>query len=268
MKNEESSKKYTFFIEGGDNVGKTTTIERFKSCTYIDKLNINRISFSKYPTYNMIDYLNQSNRLLKQYLSDNDIDNYTELNSEMISKLISDMKVSFSKDKTFPELGDILNISDRGPLSTYMYQYKAMLQHSDIVEDINDDKNNFIMFLLSYLTYDHTSPDYPVPSIVILNNNKPDIQLSTSEEVIEYKKEFDKDTELQNRVNNTLSNIINLLNTDNTFANNVYQISNIKFYYINIYDEDGKRKTTHQVTTELLNIVNNRISEHRESINI
>ena len=250
---DNNSYKYTFFIEGGDNVGKTTTIEEFKNPRFITSLECNRLSFSKYPTSRMTDYLNESNKKLKQYLEDNDTVSYQELNNEMINSLLEDMHYSFTNMIEPNALGDIVNIADRGFLSTYIYQYKTMMEKEcGEVTDIETERNLLSMFILAYLNtiYKHTEKDYPIISVVILNNNNPDRSLIIdTSETIEYKKALDNDTELQKRVNRT--------------------ISNIRFYYIDIYeriDSEYKRKTSEDICEELLSIINNRILLHKERL--
>lgn len=268
-----NSYKYTFFIEGGDNVGKTTTIEEFKNPRFITSLECNRLSFSKYPTSKMTDYLNESNKKLKQYLENNDTVSYQELNNEMINALLEDMHYSFTNTIEPNALGDIVNIADRGFLSTYIYQYKTMMEKEcGEITDIETERNLLSMFILAYLNtiYKHTEKDYPIISVVILNNNNPDRRLTIdTSETIEYKKALDNDTALQKRVNRTISNIIQLQNTVPSFNANIETISNIRFYYIDIYKRiEGEyiRKTSEDICEELLSIINNRILLHKERL--
>lgn len=268
------TKKHVFFIEGGDNVGKTTTIQNFKRTEFISNLKYNRLCFSKYPTLRATDNIN---RLMNEYkqLEDmkKDMDRHLyntskkEILHNIIEFMVSDMMFSFCNDNdidqyivNYPE--DILNICDRGFISTYLYQYKNMPAVTKV--SVSEDKELEMLkeFVDMYIPY-----SYNTLSVIILNNNmdtKIIKQLPTDEtETIEYKKNFDNDTDLQRRINSTLNNIVKLIDQhklDDLKAINRYKLTEIRpirFYYINIFDSTGLiRKSPDEICEEILSIIN------------
>lgn len=258
------SKKHVFYIEGGDNVGKTTTINQFKESSIIDNLKYNRISFSKYPTSKATDkmnlYMKQMKELECQY-NTKSINRYMYLQDKkklldiIMKYMIDDMEYSFSNNsdslyhENYPS--DICNICDRGPLSTYLYQYKS---RPDIPKFIFE--NNEIGYLKDFFSrYVLSKNSENTMSIIILNNNAnpllSDIIIDESE-VIEYKKQYDHDVILQSRINSTINNIVAMI--DNGIIN---QLQPIKFYYINIFDDTGNiRKSSYDICKEILSIIN------------
>lgn len=254
------SKKHVFFIEGGDNVGKTTTINTFKSCIYVESLKYNRLYFSKYPTYKSTDKVNELINMLSfnesRYVN-NEIDRYEyiKLKKDIINNtikfMISDMSDSFETDNyllRYPD--DIVNICDRGFLSTYLYQYKNLpgipkfcLNYEEELKHLKDFIYKYIPKTRNYL------------NVIILNNNANPLLadiIIDEEETIEYKKQFDNDLELQYRINSSLNNIVGLIKD-----NKLSDLLPIKFYYINIFDDTGSiRKSPDDICKEIISIIN------------
>lgn len=256
--------KYTFFIEGADNVGKTTMINTFKKSEYVDKLITSRLCFSRYPTKRITQYLNEMNNKLKSIKlkienSESDISEYIEYNNQVMNTLLSDMEDSFKNNDIIKDK-DIVNIADRGFLSTYLYQYKNYL---DLDKDNKHDRDDTSLFMFTATNvnamYRYNASDAAKINVVILNNNKPELELNnTNVETIEYKKDFDSDTLLQSRVNQSINNIVNDIK-DNKFKIAMRNYMHIEFHYIDIYNEIGIRKTPDKLCEELLLIINNQI---------
>lgn len=245
--------KYTFFIEGGDNVGKTTTINNLQKEEFINKLSIlsgiDSIYFTKYPTSNITQYINETNKKLKELIN---IEDRVKLQNELLSTLLKDMKDSFKNTSKH-----IINISDRGILSSYLYQYKKHKSNYNV--DLDTEALDFFNFISKCVKpiYDYRKSSNV--NIIILNNNNPSIELTTDEsETIEYKKEYDKDKILQDGINNTIHNIVDLLDISNDFNTSLYNIFNIKIYYVNIYEGD-KRKSSDTICNEITDIINSHI---------
>lgn len=288
--------KTTFFIEGADNVGKTTLLNICKSEKFMNRLSQTihseyperDIIFTKYPSSNITDYLNYNNKKIKESLSNitnysNRIDKYNLLlyyydefknyKNDMIKKLLTDMEESFSPDY----VNNTVNISDRGLLSTYMYQYKNSVDlnvlnflnlnnkiHFDIIDA---EAMNFFNFLDKYVDpIFHIKEDINTNlNIIILNNNNKDIPLTIDEtETIEYKKDYDNDKYLQNRNNIVLNHIISLSKKDK-FKSILYNVYGITIYYINIYDENLIRKTPEELSEELFNIMESKLTSKEEN---
>jgi len=248
--------QHVFYIEGGDNVGKSTTISKLKETGFIDLLAYNKIGFNKYPTSNLTDKINQivtaTNELDKAHSIDKTI-NYRQAKNQLIDEtigfMISDMNDSFSPHHTIPIFTkeDTCYICDRGPLSTYLYQYRGKdgLDTLDTIPLMNE-KHLLEQFIKSYVP--NTPNDL---NIVILNNNKSidDIHIDTTE-TIAYKKAFDNDIKLQTRINNSLNNIVTMIKTDQLPK------THIRFYCIDIFDAMGRRKSPDDVCKELIQIIN------------
>lgn len=257
--------KHVYFIEGGDNVGKTTTIHTIKMIQFIESLKYTRITFSKYPTFSITEDINSLNRKYREYkeqyenkdLSKEEYDTKKSIVlNDLMSLMIRDMIDSFDglyrEAKYIPgmnRLGDVLNISDRGFLSTYLYQYRALprLCNETLTED--DELKELKNFIEEYLP--KTVNDI---NVIILNNNaKSGISsiMIDETETIEYKKNYDHDVELQTRINNSLNNIVALIKKGRLDS------LPFKFYYIDIFDKDGLvRKTSEEVCSEIVHIIN------------
>ena len=100
-------------------------------------------------------------------------------------------------------------------------------------------------------------------NIVILNNNLPDIPIiSDKQEEIEYKKNFDNNTELQQKINRQISNIVSAIDSEKDINTTTYPF---KLYYINIYHDNGVRKTTEEVYEEFKKLIFNTIKEENNN---
>ena len=163
-----------------------------------------------------------------------------------------------------------INISDRGPLSTYLYNYKD-------IDNTMNEIYNFEKFVKEYiiskfdsmirtLTLDSmTQIDEYMSNlnIVILNNNLPDIPIiSDKQEEIEYKKNFDNNTELQQKINRQISNIVSAIDSEKDINTTTYPF---KLHYINIYHDNGVRKTTEEVYEEFKKLIFNTIKEENNN---
>jgi len=257
------SKKHVYFIEGGDNVGKTTTIQNLKQNKYIESIRFNRVRFSKYPTSNATDTINRLNTLYKenevkhknQEIKDSEyVGTKRSILEKLINTMINDMISSFDNlynDKwamTYPN--DVLEICDRGFLSTYLYQYRDIPGVQKLILNIDTELEHLKEFINKYLP--PTTNDI---NVIILNNNANPLLANIiidDTETIEYKKDFDNNIELQTRINNSLNNIVGLIQHDK-----VYDLLPIKFYYINIFDETGSiRKSPDEICEEIKAIIN------------
>jgi thymidylate kinase len=258
------SKRHVYFIEGGDNVGKTTTIQTFKQNKYIESIRFNRVRFSKYPTSDATNTINRLNTLYKENearhknkeVKDSEyVRTKKSILESLINTMICDMISSFDtlyNDKwamACPD--DVLEICDRGFLSTYLYQYRDMPGlMQKLISNIDAELEHLKAFINKYLP-----PTMNDINVIILNNNAnpllADIIMDDTE-TIEYKKDFDNNIELQTRINNSLNNIVRLIQQDK-----VYDLLPIKFYYINIFDETGSiRKTPDEICKEIRAIIN------------
>ena len=257
------SKRHVYFIEGGDNVGKTTTIQNIKQNKYIESIKFNRIRFSKYPTSDATNTINKLNTLYKenetryknQEVKDSEyIRTKRSILESLINTMICDMISSFDtlyNDKwtmIYPD--DVLEICDRGFLSTYLYQYRDMPEMQKLILNIDTELEHLKAFINKYLP-----PTMNDINVIILNNNANSLLadiIMDDTETIEYKKDFDNNIELQTRINNSLNNIVELIQHDK-----IYDLLPIKFYYINIFDETGSiRKSPDEICEEIKSIIN------------
>ena len=259
------SKKHVFFIEGGDNVGKTTTIQALKDSGMIDSIKYNRISFSKYPNSSITDTINnyiQQIKSIDESYNQNQINrwNYVKEKKKLLNDIsnlmIDDMEYSFTNQDDsiyhikYPD--DVCNICDRGPLSTYLYQYRSRPDIPNILIGASNEIGYLKDFFESYILSRGSENEM---SIVILNNNA-NLLLSNiiidDSETIEYKKQYDLDVKLQTRINSSINNIVGMIENGS-----IKQLLPIKFYYINIFDDTGSiRKSTNDICKELISIIN------------
>lgn len=232
--------KYVFYIEGADNVGKTTAITQLKE--ELKSSNVIDYHFLHYPSDNLKDFLNKYSITIKERKI------FITKNFEsLISILINDMKESLLNNNS--SIHDNIYICDRGILSTYLYQYKKYMESFDSnnKSELEQLKNFIDTFLNEYY---NNNVQY---NTIILHNNRKDLSLPIdSTETTEYKKNFDNNKNLQNSINKSIDNIVSIMNKEN------YSISfsNFKFYYIDIYDKDGTRKTKNTICNEIKNIIN------------
>ena len=282
-------RQISFFIEGGDNVGKTTLINHIsQNFTEDYKKEFTRyieLSINKYPSKDNTEFMNVINHVLnfcddwKVLISKDEKynDMYSRVNNLLINTMIKDMDKSLIDCMPIgkKDSWNYIDVSDRGPLSTYLYNYKDIDDRSplsayfykDIVDDNkpDDEVHNFKKFIKKYIIpkFDSICQNYFVYSnphiddfianlnIIILNNNLPDIPIvSDKEENIEYKKNLDSDSELQQRINHKISEIVKYIDTEEDPI-----IYPFRLFYINIYDDNGMRKTTEEVYNEFKEIV-------------
>ena len=257
--------KHVYFIEGGDNVGKTTTINNFKNTPFIESLKYNRIMFSKYPTPNATATINDFNRkinnleelrksqgrqgiTLPRYIKQKQI-----WYDDFIKYMINDMMPAFTREDLDPYHikcpNDVLSICDRGFLSTYLYQYRNYPGVPKFLFE-NAEREHLERFVELFVP----ESDNDINVVILHNNANPMISniMIGEEETIEYKKQFDNDVELQIRINSSLNNIVGLI--ENKKLDNLFPI---RFHYINIFDETGSiRKSSNEICKELVDIIN------------
>ena len=278
------SRQISYFIEGGDNVGKTTLIDHITQNFTEDykKEFTKSIGFfiNKYPTKDNTEFMNVINKVLrfcndwKTLISKDEKyhDLYSKVNNLLINTMIKDMDKSLidTVPRGKKNSWNYINISDRGPLSTYLYNYKD-------TDNTMNEIYNFEKFVKEYiiskfdsmirtLTLDSmTQIDEYMSNlnIVILNNNLPDIPIiSDKQEEIEYKKNFDNNTELQQKINRQISNIISAIDSEKDINTTTYPF---KLHYINIYHDNGVRKTTEEVYEEFKKLIFNTIKEENNN---
>lgn len=280
------SRQISFFIEGGDNVGKTTLINHISQNFTEDykKEFTKSINFctNKYPTKDNTEFMNVINHVLnfcddwKVLISKDEKyhDMYSRVNNLLINTMIKDMDKSLIDCMPIgkKDSWNYIDVSDRGPLSTYLYNYK------DIDDNTLDEVHNFKKFIKKYIIpkfdsicqsyFDSICQSYFVYSnpciddfianlnIIILNNNLPDIPIvSDKEENIEYKKNLDSDSELQQKINHKISEIVKYIDTEEDPIIYPFSIYPFRLFCINIYDDNGIRKTTEEVYNEFKEIV-------------
>ena len=276
------SRQISYFIEGGDNVGKTTLIDHITQNFTEDykKEFTKSIGFfiNKYPTKDNTEFMNVINKVLrfcndwKTLISKDEKyhDLYSKVNNLLINTMIKDMDKSLID--TIPRgkknSWNYINISDRGPLSTYLYNYKD-------TDNTMNEIYNFEKFVKEYIISKFDSMKQILDlmkqideyisnlNIVILNNNLPDIPIiSDKQEEIEYKKNFDNNTELQQKINCQISNIITAIDNKKDIDTITYPF---KLHYINIYHDNGVRKTTEEVYEEFKKLIFNTIKEENNN---
>lgn len=276
------SRQISYFIEGGDNVGKTTLIDHItKNFTEDYKKEFTKsIGFfiNKYPTKDNTEFMNVINKVLrfcndwKTLISKDEKyhDLYSRVNNLLINTMIKDMDKSLidTVPRGKKNSWNYINISDRGPLSTYLYNYKD-------TDNTMNEIYNFEKFVKEYIISKFDSMKQMLDlmkqideymsnlNIVILNNNLPDIPIiSDKQEEIEYKKNFDNNTELQQKINRQISNIVSAIDSEKDINTITYPF---KLHYINIYHDNGVRKTTEEVYEEFKKLIFNTIKEENNN---
>ena len=276
------SRQISFFIEGGDNVGKTTLINHIsQNFTEDYKKEFTRsieLSTNKYPTKDNTEFMNVINHILnfcndwKDLISKDEKyhDLYSRVNNLLINTMIKDMDKSLidTVPRGKKNSWNYINISDRGPLSTYLYNYKD-------TDNTMNEIYNFEKFVKEYIISKFDSMKQMLDlmkqideymsnlNIVILNNNLPDIPIiSDKQEEIEYKKNFDNNTELQQKINRQISNIVSAIDSEKDINTITYPF---KLHYINIYHDNGVRKTTEEVYEEFKKLIFNTIKEENNN---
>ena len=133
--------KYSFFIEGADNVGKTTTIQALKDNLY-DLIDCDYISYNRYPSSSMTELMNASSNYIKALTNKFDSKDIrykqNKINTCVIAMetLIEDMEYSLFDD-IHNKIDEVV-INDRGPLSTCMYQYIPL------IKEFNNDLDHIV----------------------------------------------------------------------------------------------------------------------------
>ena len=240
----------TFFIEGGDNVGKTTTIKEInrilssdKSIKEIITTAYRDLEFYKYPSSEMTKFMDaymkllnivntEMTRLVSQ--SYNFGDTSIQLIELAMHYLIRDMETTLSSPYSSK-----INICDRGVLSTYLYQF---LSYAKLKYDINNTNTQNETILLKLFVNEVLNKAVPIEhrfntdiNVIILYNNS-DSKLNIDEsETIEYKKNFDHNQTLQDNINRSLNNIIFNITESETIKLKPFKIYDITFYRVNIY---------------------------------
>ncbi len=272
------SRQISYFIEGGDNVGKTTLIDHITQNFTEDykKEFTKSIGFfiNKYPTKDntvinkVLRFCNDWKVLISKDEKYHDL--YSKVNNLLINTMIKDMDKSLidTVPRGKKNSWNYINISDRGPLSTYLYNYKD-------TDNTMNEIYNFEKFVKEYIISKFDSMKQMLDlmkqideyisnlNIVILNNNLPDIPIiSDKQEEIEYKKNFDNNTELQQKINRQISNIVSAIDSEKDINTITYPF---KLHYINIYHDNGVRKTTEEVYEEFKKLIFNTIKEENNN---
>lgn len=267
------SRQVSYFIEGGDNVGKTTLIKHITQNfirDYKKEFKEKSIDFriNKYPSMDNTEFMNVINDVLKLCEDENHNELYSRIKNLIINTMIRDMKDSFNNRMPYKEKDnwDYIDISDRGPLSTYLYNYTKNPRYSEIHNISNFMTKHFIPNCESKEESRFFNDFYKYIAnlnIVILNNNLPDIPIiSDKQEEIEYKKNFDNNTKLQQRINRQISNIVTAIDSEKDIDTITYPF---KLHYINIYHDNGVRKTTEEVYEEFKKLIFNTIKEENNN---
>lgn len=269
----------TFFIEGGDNVGKTTTIKEInrilssdKSIKEIITTAYRDLEFYKYPSSEMTKFMDAYMKLLNIVNTEmtrlvSESFNFGNTSIQLIELamhyLIRDMETTLSSPYSSK-----INICDRGVLSTYLYQF---LSYAKLKYDINNTNTQNETILLKLFINEVLNKVVPIEhrfntdiNVIILYNNS-DSKLNIDEsETIEYKKNFDHNQTLQDNINRSLNNIVFNITESETIKLKPFKIYDITFYRVNIfkYIKEANtpryvpiRKTDSQLADEIIKII-------------
>lgn len=269
----------TFFIEGGDNVGKTTTIKEInrilssdKSIKEIITTAYRDLEFYKYPSSEMTKFMDAYMKLLNIVNTEmtrlvSESFNFGDTSIQLIELamhyLIRDMETTLSSPYSSK-----INICDRGVLSTYLYQF---LSYAKLKYDINNTNTQNETILLKLFVNEVLNKVVPIAhrfntdiNVIILYNNS-DSKLNIDEsETIEYKKNFDHNQTLQDNINRSLNNIVFNITESETIKLKPFKIYDITFYRVNIfkYIKEANtpryvpiRKTDSQLADEIIKII-------------
>lgn len=245
--------KYVYYIEGQDNIGKSTIIEELKRRELISPKTT--VEYHKFPTHKMTNYMSLFNNLVNDMKFNNrasktDIAKLIEVTMDI---LVNDMKYTFGNYSILDQAE--INICDRGPLSTYLYQYKHYCEVIGI--DFPEEVNLHNFFYNVVLSDDNNKIPLVINRNIILLTNEYNIELpKDNTETIEYKTEYDNNQKLQNRIKTDIDTIKDLVNS----SKNQYSIGHFNFYTIDIGSStDSKlnkeRKTTEDICDEIENII-------------
>lgn len=271
--------KYSFFIEGADNVGKTTTIQALKELH--DLIDCNNINYNRYPSSSMTELMNASSNYIKALTNKFDSKDMRYKQNKIntcvttMETLIEDMEYSLFDNS--PKNPDEVIINDRGPLSTCIYQYIPLIKEFNndldmVVANKNESFNISILKRFFYITVGPThlkrickksinekAFNRAKLNIIILYNNEKELTLSTDkQESIDYKKNFDNDVDLQNRINLTIDSIVNLIKKSK--YDHIY-IGTYRFSFIPIYNKNKERKTPEEIAKEIAININTTMKE-------
>lgn len=269
----------TFFIEGGDNVGKTTTIKEINRILSSDK-SIKEIiatvyrdlEFYKYPSSEMTKFMDAYMKLLNIVNTEmtrlvSESFNFGDTSIQLIELamhyLIRDMETTLSS-----AYSSKINICDRGVLSTYLYQF---LSYAKLKYDINNTNTQNETILLKLFVNEVLNKVIPISHrfntdinvIILYNNSNSKLNIDESE-TIEYKKNFDHNQTLQDNINRSLNNIVSSITESETIKLKPFRIYDITFHRVNIYkymkEADTSRyipvrKTDSQLADEIIKII-------------
>lgn len=274
----------TFFIEGGDNVGKTTTIKRIeeilsKNDSIGELLNntYECTKFYKFPSKDMTEFMNTYTKLLS--IVDNQLFNLDSTNTQLIEAamhyLIEDMEYVITNSYS-----SRINICDRGILSTYLYQFLNYAKLKYDIDNTNALNESILLKIFIKEILNKTIPFehrfYTETSIIILYNNTTNKLDIDESETIEYKKKFDCDQSLQDTINRSLNNIVSNITESETIKLKPYKLYDITFYRVNIYKyikEEGTtrykpvRKSVDELANEIIDIILSSIHLYKEDKN-
>lgn len=269
----------TFFIEGGDNVGKTTTIKEInrilssdKSIKEIITTAYRDLEFYKYPSSEMTKFMDAYMKLLNIVNTEmtrlvSESFNFGNTSIQLIELamhyLIRDMETTLSSPYSSK-----INICDRGVLSTYLYQF---LSYAKLKYDINNTNTQNETILLKLFVNEVLNKVVPIEhrfntdiNVIILYNNS-DNKLNIDEsETIEYKKNFDHNQTLQDNINRSLNNIVANITESETIKLKPFKIYDITFHRVNIYEYIKEadtsryipvRKIDSQLADEIIKII-------------
>lgn len=271
--------KYSFFIEGADNVGKTTTIQALKELHNL--IDCNNINYNRYPSSSMTELMNASSNYIKALTNKFDSKDMRYKQNKIntcvttMETLIEDMEYSLFDNS--PKNPDEVIINDRGPLSTCIYQYIPLIKefNNDLDMVVANKNESFDISILKRFFYITVGPTHlkrickksinekafnrAKLNIIILYNNEKELTLSTDkQESIDYKKNFDNDVDLQNRINLTIDSIVNLIKKSK--YDHIY-IGTYRFSFIPIYNKNKERKTPEEIAKEIAININTTMKE-------
>ena len=245
--------KYVYYIEGQDNIGKSTVIKELKKRELISPKTT--VDYHRFPTHKMTNYMTLFNNLINDMkfnnrVSKTDIGKLIEVTMDV---LINDMKYTFSNHSILDRAE--ISICDRGPLSTYLYQYKHYCEVMGI--DLPEEVNLHNFFYNVVLSDDNNKIPLVINRNIIILTNEHNIELpKDNTETIKYKTEYDNNKKLQDRIKTDINTIKDLIKSDK----DQYSIGNFNFYTIDIGSStdsnlNKERKSTEDICDEIENII-------------
>ena len=245
--------KYVYYIEGQDNIGKSTVIKELKKRELISPKTT--VDYHRFPTHKMTNYMTLFNNLINDMkfnnrVSKTDIGKLIEVTMDV---LINDMKYTFSNHSILDQAE--ISICDRGPLSTYLYQYKHYCEVMGI--DLPEEVNLHNFFYNVVLSDNNSKIPLVINRNIIILTNEHNIELpKDNTETIKYKTEYDNNKKLQDRIKTDINTIKDLIKSDK----DQYSIGNFNFYTIDIGSStdsnlNKERKSTEDICDEIENII-------------